>query len=225
MAKKSGSEGMTRQTTAEWAADTKLYPERHRLLDTDTGTVRVSQGTTYAMAWVPSGGTGGATLDTDTVYALETFSTPLADAGNPFQTNADLVTLAGNISTVIQNLSDDTDDALALKANAIPTYTATLTQSGTNAPVATVLVNSLGGTIGWSRGSGGSYEATLAGAFPTDARTVIVLDPNRVIGIYANEAVLVEAFRTTSDYITVTFSDSGDGWLNNWFIEIRVYPA
>ena len=72
---------MTRQTTAEWAADTKLYPEGHRLMDTETGTVRVSKGGTigtYALAWVPSTGgpsawggiTGTLSDQTDLVAAL-----------------------------------------------------------------------------------------------------------------------------------------------------------
>lgn len=44
-------------------------------------------------------------------------------------------------------------------------YLALLTQSGTDAPVATVLVNTLGGTLVWSYEGVGLYQATLAGAF------------------------------------------------------------
>ena len=45
-------------------------------------------------------------------------------------------------------------------------YVALLTQSGTSAPVATVLKNTLGGTVVWSYVSQGNYMATLTGAFP-----------------------------------------------------------
>ena len=53
-------------------------------------------------------------------------------------------------------------------------YTALLTQSGTDAPVATVLENTLGGTVFWTRTQAGVYKGTLAGAF-TVGRTFIPL--------------------------------------------------
>ncbi len=47
-------------------------------------------------------------------------------------------------------------------------YTALLTQSGTDDPVATVLANDLGGTVVWTRDNTGIYIGTLAGAFGTN---------------------------------------------------------
>ena len=44
-------------------------------------------------------------------------------------------------------------------------YTALLTQSETDAPVATVLENTLGGEVVWSRIEVGAYIATLNGVF------------------------------------------------------------
>lgn len=44
-------------------------------------------------------------------------------------------------------------------------YTALLTQSGTDAPVATVLENTLGGDVVWTRDGTGQYRGTLNGAF------------------------------------------------------------
>lgn len=46
-------------------------------------------------------------------------------------------------------------------------YTAFLTQSGTNDPIATVIENTLGGTPIWTRNSAGNYTATLTSAFPS----------------------------------------------------------
>lgn len=51
MAVPAGSEGLTRKSTADWAADTKIYLQGERLLDIDTGEQRVSSGGTYAQAW------------------------------------------------------------------------------------------------------------------------------------------------------------------------------
>jgi len=50
-------------------------------------------------------------------------------------------------------------------------YTALLTQSGTDAPVATVLQNTLGGTVVWTRDDVGDYTATLSSAF-TNNKTI-----------------------------------------------------
>ncbi len=47
-------------------------------------------------------------------------------------------------------------------------YKALITQSGTDAPVATVLVNTLSGTPVWSRVSVGYYKLTLASEFTND---------------------------------------------------------
>lgn len=51
-------------------------------------------------------------------------------------------------------------------------YTALLNQTGTDAPVATVLENTLGGTVVWTRFSIGEYRGTLAGAF-TENKTIL----------------------------------------------------
>jgi hypothetical protein len=53
-------------------------------------------------------------------------------------------------------------------------FTALLTQTGTDAPVATILQNTLGGTPVWSRSGVGTYAITLAGAFPIN-KTVCFL--------------------------------------------------
>jgi hypothetical protein len=50
-------------------------------------------------------------------------------------------------------------------------YRALLTQTGTDAPVATVLENTLGASVVWTRDDVGAYRATLAGAFPA-AKTI-----------------------------------------------------
>lgn len=52
-------------------------------------------------------------------------------------------------------------------------YTALLTQSGTSAPTATVLENTLGGTVVWSYVDVGIYWGSLTGAF-TSNKTVIL---------------------------------------------------
>ena len=70
--KKVGSDGQIRNTTAYWAADTNTYPEGMRLMDTDTGSVRVSKGTTYALAWTAAAGSGSAWGDITGTLSAQT---------------------------------------------------------------------------------------------------------------------------------------------------------
>ena len=51
-------------------------------------------------------------------------------------------------------------------------YIAALTQTGTNAPVATVIRNDFDGEIVWSRVDVGVYFATLTGAFEGQVRVI-----------------------------------------------------
>lgn len=46
-------------------------------------------------------------------------------------------------------------------------YCALASQAGSSNPTVIVPVNTLGGTVVWTRGSAGSYNGTLAGAFPS----------------------------------------------------------
>ncbi len=50
----------------------------------------------------------------------------------------------------------------------VKSYRALLTQTGTSAPTVTVLENTLGGTVVWTRVGPGDYWATLTGAFPAN---------------------------------------------------------
>lgn len=84
---------------------------------------------------------------------------------------------------------------------AVPIYKATLTQSGTNAPVATVHRNTLGGTVVWGFTSTGIFTATLAGAFPAD-KTCILMSPPKPNALAANSNI-IEYVRTSTDVITV----------------------
>lgn len=52
-------------------------------------------------------------------------------------------------------------------------YKATLTQTGTNAPVATVLENTLGVTITWTRDGAGSYIGTASAPIFTSAENTL----------------------------------------------------
>jgi len=103
--------------------------------------------------------------------------------------------------------------------NGVELYVAKLSQSGTDAPTATVFRNDLDGTVVWARASEGTYTATLTGAFP--ATTYVSVTP----GIESSHT----ATRTSANVITLTTCDPhgahalADDLLEGTFVEIRVY--
>lgn len=113
-----------------------------------------------------------------------------------------------------------------VQANARPykVYTALLSQSGTDAPTAVVLENTLGGTVVWARSTTGVYYATSGYRF-TDNKTTVFInnhrqDSNVTIECTNNNNVSVSTYGTSA----VPFSGV-DGRLLNNAIEIRVYPS
>src|SRR5687767_6514065 len=70
-------------------------------------------------------------------------------------------------------------------------YKAILTQSSTSAPVATVLQNTLGGTVVWTYNGVGDYTGTLTGVF-IDGKT-IVNAPNPIPSVGVNTMDIIQA--------------------------------
>ena len=114
-------------------------------------------------------------------------------------------------------------------------YTVILNQSGTNAPVPTVLENTFGGDIVWSYSSTGSYLGTLAGAF-TSQKTFFFInsEANYNSGPQLYNQKIREFYRISDGIISLTqvglnftagvFSSVGnENNFSDLFIEIRVY--
>ena len=93
-------------------------------------------------------------------------------------------------------------------------YTALLNQSGTNAPVATVLENTLGGTVVWTRNSTGLYTGTLAGVF-TANKTWTSITSTATGTVTGAVSISVDAVMVATSFL--------DSALSNSAIEIRVY--
>lgn len=100
-------------------------------------------------------------------------------------------------------------------------YVALLSQSDTGAPVATVLENTLGGTVVWTRSNVGDYRGTLSGAFTTN-KTVIFISPPT-----SGASTHISTWSNTNQVGVETYFDdalvSADNQLVAIGIEIRVY--
>lgn len=111
-------------------------------------------------------------------------------------------------------------------------YVALLSQSGTAAPVATVLANTLGGEVVWTRQFQGTYTGVLAGVFTS--KTIcfvgcIQAQEGELTYSVINLPNVNEVFLVTHDvFLTDANGPIGvtatDGMLNSTPIDIRVYP-
>lgn len=98
-------------------------------------------------------------------------------------------------------------------------YTALLSQSGTNAPVATILENTLGGTVVLSYSGVGSYVATLTGVFILNKTWCSITST-------ASADVTVTAGRSSDNTVNINSFLSGtltNSIMSPTCLEIRVY--
>lgn len=104
-------------------------------------------------------------------------------------------------------------------------YTALLTQTGTDAPVPTILQNTLGADITWSYAGQGTYNGTLSGVFVED-KTFLAINKSRAGGrqfsLYRNDDNEIEVITEIFDGLTPVFTATDDILIKT-SIEIRVY--
>jgi hypothetical protein len=125
--------------------------------------------------------------------------------------------------------------AQLVPAPAYKVYTALFTQSGTNAPVATVLENTLGLSITWGRSSAGGYFGGDIASQCPDGKTVFITSNASNGGAFSTdpkEAYLWTYNIGASRYLNFnikSISSSGAATSVDWdspkvlLLEIRVY--
>jgi len=156
--------------------------------------------------------------DNETGYAhlgIDALGLPYMQLGTSSNENTAVIR-ADNINTNSVYQLPNSSGTIALQETVKPykVYTALLSQTGTNAPTATVLENTLGGTIVWTRNSTGLYTGTLAGVFTANKTWTSITS--------TATGTVTGAVSTSVDTVTVATS-SLDSALTNSAIEIRVY--
>lgn len=144
---------------------------------------------------------------------------PDANEKTIFNDAADGLLKTKDSSGVVETLA--TTEGIA--ATEPKVYIALLSQSGTDAPVATVLKNTLGGVPVWSYNNVGRYEVMLTDIF-VDGKTI-----SSVCNIYSNDDFDLDSFGQTfnqdNSVIEVRTTDNGTRANNHDFlIKIEVYP-
>lgn len=142
--------------------------------------------------------------------------------------HADATLTNERVVTDTSTITWDLSTAGQAKANVVGTtnkvYQATLTQSSTSAPVATIIDNTLGGVPVFARTSAGIYTMTLASVW-TANKTAILSGS----GISAHSFAVIQIVRTSTSVITITTLDvnlgaatATDGILNETGILITI---
>ncbi len=133
-----------------------------------------------------------------------------------------------NTGTIINptktfRIQEVVDAALGYKV-----YTALLTQTGVNPPVATILKNTTGGTIAFAYDNVGVYRAVITGANFTANKTAVFITTG-LTGVAPNPAdrQLVPTV-TSNTEVTLTNLETGSAATTNELgetttIEIRIY--
>ncbi len=120
------------------------------------------------------------------------------------------------------SVSAQTDLTTAFGTQGIKRYCALLTQTGTDAPVATVRENSTGQTLTWNYVGAGSYTVTAGAATFTANKTQVFYGPAKTGGY------MVTGYRTSTTEITlqVTFIDESgsNNQLQETAVTILIYP-
>lgn len=131
--------------------------------------------------------------------------------------------LINKLKDILKGLNDKP----AVDSRPYKVYTALLTQTGTDAPVATVLENTLGDIV-WSRDAEGKYRATSTNLY-TESKTLIL---HGVTDSFNSEQGIIPFViqKDSSDSsiirvntLSITSDIEQDGFLYQTPIEIRVY--
>jgi hypothetical protein len=129
---------------------------------------------------------------------------------------------SSNSATYYTQAQVDAKDSLKVDVK-YKVYTALLNQTSTDAPISTILENTLGGTVVWSRYATGSFKATLSGVFTLNKTWVVIGNSRDLTG-----NIRASLSATNSNDLFVTSLDQStdaniDGVMQICSIEIRVY--
>lgn len=104
----------------------------------------------------------------------------------------------------------------------IKKYVALLTQTGTNAPVATVLENTLGEVPVWSYDGEGEFLLATSNPVLTENKTAILI--GSTLSGNGNQAQAI--WQSTTGLYVATYSGGApaNGFLNDTVIDVRVFP-
>lgn len=132
---------------------------------------------------------------------------------------------SGGIESLSGDFVDNTDPTNPTLDRGYKVYTALLTQSGTDAPTAIVLENTLGGVPVWSRYTTGVAQAELIGAFTLE-KTVVIPFAHVSSGASGDTMKIYDDEGYSTDNVRIEQKNFAGGSIDDYTgvgVEIRVY--
>lgn len=181
-----------------------------------------------SLTGTPTAPTAAATTSTTqiatTAFVIGEKNSVVGAAPSGLDTLAEIAAAIDNDPAFHERLDDKIDGLAGVKR-----YVALLSQGATSDPTATVLENTLGGTVVWTRDQAGIYSGTLSNAFTQD-KTVLVTGrgqaPQWAFGLVRMSwfnASVVKIVTYDIDVIEPA-QDIADEVLANTAVMILVYP-
>ena len=166
----------------------------------------------------------GAKERVQEILGLTPGNNPVPDAAVTVKGIVELATVAeAEAGTDAERAVTPEGLAAAIANNqGIKRYVALLTQTGTDAPVATVLENTLGEVPVWSRDDVGEYFLTASGnIFVQDKTAILIGSPSSGAG---NQALAM--WQSVTQIFVAVYSGGGvaDGFLADTILKVEVYP-
>lgn len=122
-------------------------------------------------------------------------------------------------ATSLDKTRNFTASAITAAGLGYTSYTALLTQTGTAAPTATVLLSNLTATLTWARTGPGTYTLTAGAATFTNNKTIVFL--NNGSDLTATQVPPIVWTRTSDTVLTIT--TGADAAITNGSFEVRIY--
>lgn len=198
------------QVNAVWQA--LQFERQSQRIDVELGGVEYARESFLLRASIPGETTGGRLVDASTLFGAWAAEKAALDAAaspsgtNPFMTDSAV------------------DAAIAAAAGDPKYYVALISQTGTEAPTATVLHNTLGHDAAWLRQQQGEYVAD----FGEDLFAVTKVWAYCGVPDYEGlgEAHVAAAVNDSYSLIVKSFlgASLADGVLSGAYLEVRVYP-
>jgi hypothetical protein len=148
----------------------------------------------------------------------------IQDSSNKAYLNNTANTFKFGINTQAPNVALDVvgDFNLSGKINGARVYAAFLTQSGTNAPVATIIENTIGEPLTWNYENVGSYSLNSASGLLSATKNSMVIENNVGDNLFVFQLQCNDASQI---YLYSYNNGSGsNGYLDNTFVKITLYP-
>jgi len=164
--------------------------------------------------------------------AIRAIATDSQDFNNPSTTGKpgrdERLDFKNEAGDTVFSIVSDADGTASIQGDAVPkVYRALLTQAGPSAPVPTVLENTLGGTVVWTRSDAGQYVGTLAGAFSTTKPVNWLRFISDAEVAEAKKFIRLET--TSANTVSLTTGDPDNGLADDLraepeYVDIIVYP-